>query len=124
MMLACPIDMTLAVAGDVVVGLVASARTYDGARELEGVWVAPPARRKGLADELLRRHVATPVRRPRPSAWRATVTVGERDTVEPLDHALRMSIARRLLERAGFAITPPPQRVVDVDPSAISATRR
>ena len=123
MLLACPFDMTLAVAGDVVVGLVASARTYDGARELEGVWVAPPARRQGLAGELLRRHVATPFEAA-PSEWRATVTVGERDPVEPLDHGLRMSIARRLLERAGFAITPPPQRVVDIDPSAISATRR
>ena len=123
MLLACPFDMTLAVAGDLVVGLVASARTHDGARELEGVWVAPPARRQGLAEELLRRHVATPFELA-PSEWRATVTVGERDPVEPLDHGLRMSIARRLLERAGFAITPPPQRVVDIDPSAISATRR
>jgi hypothetical protein len=35
-----------------------------------------------------------------------------------------MSIARRLLERARFAITPPPRRVVDIDASAVSATRR
>jgi GNAT superfamily N-acetyltransferase len=125
MLLACPFDMTLAVAGDVVVGLVASARTFDGARELEGVWVAPPARRQGLATELLRRHVATEFQQPAAtSEWRATVTVGERDPVEPLEHGLRMSIARRLLESAGFEITEPPQRVVDVDPSAVAAIRR
>ncbi len=118
-------DLTLAVAGDVVVGLVASSRTSDGARQLDGIWVAPPVRRQGLATELLRRHVDTQVQplAATPS-WRATVAVGERDPVEPLDHGLRMTVARRLLERAGFETDAAPERIADVDRSAISATRR
>ena len=118
-------DLTLAVVGDVVVGLVASSQTSDGARRLDGVWVAPPVRRQGLATELLRRHVDTRVQPPAATAsWRATVAVGERDPVEPLDHGLRMTVARRLLERAGFETDAAPERIADVDRSAISATRR
>jgi GNAT superfamily N-acetyltransferase len=119
-------ELTLAVADDVVVGLVSSARRFDGPRELEGLWVAPAARRQGLATELLRRHLTTSFTSPAASdaAWQATVTVGERDPVEPLDHALRMSIARRILERAGFQLEPAPERLTAVDPSAISASTK
>jgi acetoin utilization protein AcuC len=116
-------DVTLAVAGEVVVGVVVSSSTVDGARALHGTWVAPPARRRGLAGELLRRHLATAFE-PVPSEWRASVMVGERDPVQPLDHGLRVSIARRLLEGAGFVITGPARRLGDVDPSALAAIRR
>ena len=125
LLMSCPIDLTLAVSGDLVVGLVAGARRYDGPRDVLGVWVAPPARRRGLATEMLTRHVATafPSSGAGGGPWHATVTVGERDPVEPLDHALRISIARRILERAGFEPTDPPERVTAVDPRAIAAVR-
>jgi acetoin utilization protein AcuC len=120
----CPMELTLAVADDVVVGLVSSARRLDGPRELDGVWVVRQARRRGLAGDLLRRHLATSFPSPpgTPRTWLATVSVGERDPVEPLDHALRMSIARRLLERAGFQVDGTPDRLAAVDRSAISAS--
>ena len=123
LVISMPLDLTLAVADDIVVGLVDSARTHDGGRDLLGVWVAPVARRRGLATELLRRHIASRLDPP-PTEWRASVAVGERDPVEPIDHALRISIARRILERAGFQLTEPPDRVLAVDPHAIAAVRR
>ena len=54
----------------------------------------------------------------------ATVTVAERDPVEPLDVALRGRIARRLLEEAGFRVGPADDPGIRAaDPSAVSAMR-
>jgi hypothetical protein len=54
----------------------------------------------------------------------ALVTVAERDPVGPLDHELRASIARRLLERAGFSVEAAAAPLRGIDPRAIRAIRR
>jgi ribosomal protein S18 acetylase RimI-like enzyme len=99
------VDLTVAVSAADVVGLVASvppASAADGdRRSILAIGVTPDYRRRGLATELLARHVASfdPG-----TAWSATVTAAERDPIEPLDRAVRATIARRLLERAGLEV--------------------
>jgi GNAT superfamily N-acetyltransferase len=122
------VGLTIAVDRVRVIGLVASAPAAGeeageagAARSLLAVGVAPDARRRGLATELLARHVAsfdsvTP--------WSATVTGAERDPVEPLDRTMRASIARRLLERTGFDVQPAGGPLGRADPEAFEATRR
>jgi GNAT superfamily N-acetyltransferase len=113
--------MTLAVDGATAVGIAASVATEEGGRELLLLAVAPPARRSGLATELLRRHIATA---PPPGAgWHARVTVAERDPVEPLDRQLRATITRRLLLGAGFEVSRAAGEVGRADPVAIDAVR-
>jgi acetoin utilization protein AcuC len=118
------VEATAAVAGQVVVGLVASAPVDggepDGPHLLLTVGVAPDARNAGLATALLRRHVnAAPAR-----DWRASVTLAERDPVEPLDRSIRASIAQRLLDGAGFEVASEAGPVGRADPPAIEAARR
>ena len=118
------LDLTIAVDGARVVGLVASAAaTSDGTggpREILAVGVAPSARRQGLASAILARHLASfdPG-----TAWSATVTLAERDPVEPLDRSVRAAVARRLLERAGFDVQPAGGPLGRADPAAIVATK-
>ncbi len=123
------LDLTIAAVGGRVVGLVASAAetattaTTVGAgssRSILAVGVAPEARRRGLATELLKRHLASfdPT-----TAWSATVTAAERDPVEPLDRAVRATIARRRLERHGFDVAPAAGQLGRADPAALEATR-
>jgi ribosomal protein S18 acetylase RimI-like enzyme len=121
------VGLTIAVAETRVVGLVASAwATADvtaeagAARSILAVGVAPEARRHGLATELLARHLAS---FDRATAWSATVTGAERDPVEPLDRAVRASIARRLLERTGFDVQSAGGPLGRADPDALEATR-
>jgi acetoin utilization protein AcuC len=100
-----------AVAGvvdDVIVGL---ALVADG--RLLALGVAPEHRRAGLAAALLERLA------PR----EATVTVAERDPVDPLPHVDRMAIARRLLERAGLDVRAADGPLASVDRASITATR-
>jgi acetoin utilization protein AcuC len=94
--------VTAALEGAEIVGLVVSApsRADPLADELLAVGVAPAFRRQGLAAAMLARHVA--VRRPGDRSLVANVTVAERDPIEPLPVELRASIARRLLDGAGF----------------------
>ena len=118
------LDVTIAVVGSRVVGLVASmAATTDAGspRSILAIGVAPGARRRGLATQLLSRHLASfdPA-----TAWSATVTGAERDPVEPLDRNLRATIARRLFERSGFTVRPAGGQIGRADPAAIEATRR
>jgi acetoin utilization protein AcuC len=80
--------VTAAVVDATIVGSAVTAP--DG--ELIALGVAPAHRQRGLAAGLL---AASP-------ATHATVTMAERDPVEPLDVALRIPFARRLLEGAGF----------------------
>ena len=117
------VDLTIAVAGALVVGLVASASSTvvgDRRRSLLAVGVSPAWRRQGLATALLARHVGSfdPA-----TAWTATITAAERDPFEPLDRALRATIARRLLERSGFDVQPAGEEIGRADPAAIEATR-
>ena len=55
---------------------------------------------------------------------RAAVGVAERDVVEPLDVALRIEIATRLLRGAGFELVPVSPDVRRDDPWAIAAVLR
>ncbi len=112
-----PARVSAAVVGSSVVGLAVSAPAdpRDGAMELLGLGVAPAFRRQGLAGRLLAEHVV--------SGTLASVTLAERDVVEPLDRGLRASIARRLLEGAGFELKPADGAIGAVDPLAITARR-
>jgi acetoin utilization protein AcuC len=107
-----------AVAGDAIVGL-AVAGPSGAPRQLLALGVAPAFRRQGLAGRLLSALAAQV-----DGEVEALVTVAERDPVEPLDHALRASIARRLLERAGFSVEAADAPLMRVDPYAQRATRR
>ena len=51
----------------------------------------------------------------------ALVGVAERDVVEPLPVEMRIDVARRLLEGAGFVIRAPSPDVTRDDPRAIAA---
>jgi hypothetical protein len=52
------------------------------------------------------------------------VTLAERDPVDPLPREARISIARRLFERAGLEISAADNAVRAIDPSAIKAWKR
>ncbi|MEA2611775.1 MAG: acetoin utilization protein AcuC [Chloroflexota bacterium] len=109
-----------AVAGTRVVGLaVAGPRDGRAKREHLVVGVAPAFRRQGLATRLLDACVAAA-----DVDLTAEVTVAERDPIEPLDRALRATIARQLLERAGFEIAAAADDVRLADPGALRALRR
>ena len=113
-----------AVAGNVAVGVAISvpARQPAGAgfEDLLAVGVTPTRRRSGLATSLLAELVRT---MPAGRAIRAAVGVAERDVHEPLDRALRATIARRLLVSAGFTVDRAPDPVGRADPQAIVARR-
>jgi acetoin utilization protein AcuC len=108
---------TAAVAGSTIVGLAVAA-DRDGVSELLAVGVAPGHRRQGLGTALLGALVeaaAGPIS--------AVVTLAERDPVEPLDRAVRATIARRMLESAGFTVRPAEAAVARLDGGALSALR-
>ena len=109
-----------AIAGDVLVGVAVAAVDAEqpGAELLLAVGVAPDRRGRGLAGGLLKMLVAG---RPAGVAMRAAVNVAERDVVEPLDGAVRMAIAARLLVGAGFELRPVSPDVRRDDPWAITA---
>ena len=118
------VETTLGVVGDVVVGLVASGPVHpgepDGPRSVLAVGVARSNRGRGLARALLGAHLEV-----RPGReWRAAVTLAERDPVEPLDRTTRATIARRLLEAAGFEVAPADGPIGRADPLALDAIRR
>jgi acetoin utilization protein AcuC len=116
------VSVTAAIVQDVIVGAIVSAAAESGAgREILAVGVTPEHRGHGLATSMLQAHVAS--FGPGDERLAATITVAERDPVEPFDHALRASIARRLFEGAGFEIRPASGRVRSVDPLALEATR-
>jgi ribosomal protein S18 acetylase RimI-like enzyme len=102
----------------VLVGVAVAAPTLPGAsaETLLGLGVAPAYRRRGLGRALLGRLVAD---RPPGLAMTATVNAAERDVVEPIDVALRIDIAGRLLRGAGFDLPPVSPDVRRDDPWAI-----
>ena len=115
------VSVTAAIVQDVMVGAVVSAAAESGVgREILAIGVAPEHRGHGLASAMLEAHVAS--FRPGDESLSATITVAERDPIEPLDHALRASIARRLFEGAGFEVRPASGRLRGVDPLALEAT--
>ena len=120
------LSLTMAVVGATAVGLVVSALDDPVAREagrsVLAVGVAPAWRRQDLATGLLGAHVETFGRAGTP--WTASVTLAERDPVEPLDGALRSAIAARIFARAGFTGEGPDRRLRQVDPGAVRFVRR
>ncbi|HEX5590559.1 MAG TPA: GNAT family N-acetyltransferase [Candidatus Limnocylindrales bacterium] len=113
------VRVTAATAGQSIVGAVVSAAP-EATRLLLAVGVAPAHRGRGLATELVRRHVAAAQAGDR---WESVVTVAERDVVEPLPRATRAGIARRLLEGAGFTVERAAGAVGAADPLALVARR-
>ena len=112
-----PAVVSAAVVGSTVVGLAVSLPTdpRDGSREMLAMGVAPDHRRMGLAAELLRAH-AVP-------GSHALVTLAERDPFDPMPRDLRASLARRLLEGAGFEIGAVDDVIRSIDPAALMARR-
>jgi acetoin utilization protein AcuC len=112
-----------AVAGDVLVGVAVAAPAGGavGEETLLVVGVAPSHRGAGLGRALLRALVEG---RASGVTMRAAVSVAERDVVEPLDVALRMDIATRLLRGAGFDLVPVSPDVRRDDPWAMAAVLR
>jgi acetoin utilization protein AcuC len=109
-----------AVDGATIVGVaMAVSRSHGSSPDLVAFGVAPAYRKRGIGTRLL----AALVERVG-GELDATVTVAERDPIEPLDHRLRLSIARRLLERAGFEVRAADGALGEIDPLAIRATRR
>ena len=115
------LSVTAAVVQDVVVGAVVSAASATGdGRQVLSVGVAPEHRGHGLAAAMLEAHVGS--FRPGDEPISATVTVAERDWVEPLEPALRASVARRLFEGAGFSLRPVDGGVRAIDPLAFEVS--
>jgi ribosomal protein S18 acetylase RimI-like enzyme len=105
------------VVGPTVVGLAIS-RVEGESEELLALGVEPAHRRQRLGGKLLEAHASAD------RASTAEVTLAERDVLEPLDRAVRASIARRLLERAGYRVESAAGAVRSVDPAAIAARRQ
>jgi GNAT superfamily N-acetyltransferase len=108
-----------AVTEGVIVGaaVAASDRVEPGRDRLLALGLAPGLRRQGIGRALL----ATLVERDRPLV--ASVTLAERDPVEPLERPLRAQIARRLLEGSGFRIEAVSDDSARIDPDALTAVR-
>ena len=111
--------VTAAIVDGWVAGAVVSA-SGNGGRSLLGLGVAPGFRRRGLAAELLGRHLAAAGQQAR---WEAVVTLAERDPVDPLPRATRRAIARGLLEGDGFTTERPGGAVGAADPGALLGLR-
>jgi GNAT superfamily N-acetyltransferase len=108
-----------AVSSGVIVGAAVAAqdRFRTGRERLIALGVAPGVRRRGIGRALL----AALVARGRPLV--TTVTLAERDPIEPFDRALRARIARQLLEGAGFRVGSTSDDVSRIDPESVTAVR-
>jgi GNAT superfamily N-acetyltransferase len=111
-----------ALEGTTVVGLAITRHADDAARsDLLVLGVAPEWRRRGLATRLLAKRLEWT--RPGDADHEALITVAERDPFEPLDVAMRVAIARRLLGGAGFTLAAAGTTIGSADPTAVRATR-
>ncbi len=108
--------VTAAVQDTTVVGLVVVDRPGG---ELLALGVAPSQRRTGIARDLL----AVERARPDGSAAVAELTMAERDVEDPLDRSVRASVARGLLEAAGFTVVPPDPVLQALDPMLLALQR-
>jgi acetoin utilization protein AcuC len=117
-----PVRVSAAVSDGAVVGAVVSLFER-GSRRLLAVGVAPDRRRQGLASSLLGRHLDADAAEEGGGSWTALVTVAERDPFEPLPRTTRSSVARRLLERAGFEVVRASGTFGVADPRAVEGRR-
>ncbi len=108
-----------AVSDGVIVGAaaVAADRVEAGRERLLALGVAPGLRRRGIARGLL----AALVELGRPLV--ASVSLAERDPVEPLARPVRALVTRRLLEEAGFRVSAVSGDLARIDPDAVTAVR-
>jgi len=107
-----------AVEGTAVVGLALTRYADDAARsDLLALGIAPAWRQRGLAAQLL----VTRLQQARPGDvdHEALITVAERDPFEPLDVAIRVAIARRLLTGTGYHVAPAGGAIGAADSTAI-----
>ncbi|HKG56000.1 MAG TPA: acetoin utilization AcuC family protein [Candidatus Limnocylindrales bacterium] len=108
-----------ALAGDVVVGLAVAEAGHEATpSEILALGVTPEHRRRGLGSALLAALVDAV-----PGPVQATVTLAERDPIEPLDRRLRASIARTMFERARFDVTAARSAASALDALAVAAVR-
>jgi acetoin utilization protein AcuC len=112
-----PVGVSAAVVGADVIGLAVSLPSdpRDESRELLALGVAPGFRRQGIGTDLLRAQAT--------SGSYGTVTLAERDPIDPLRRDVRASIARRLFDAAGFDVGGVDDVVRSIDPAAITARR-
>ncbi len=89
-------------------------------REILGLGVAPDHRRRGIGTALLAACIAAG---PGDADHVAVVTLAERDPVDPLDVATRGRIARRVLEGAGFRLSPADPAIRAANPTAVTGHR-
>jgi acetoin utilization protein AcuC len=113
---------SVAVDGATVVGAVLSRLANPDSRraDLLALGVAAATRRQGLAGRLLAAHLDA---LPAGIDVAAEVTAAERDPSDPLDGALRRTVARRVLEASGFVVVPAESAVRSADPASLSAVR-
>jgi acetoin utilization protein AcuC len=111
--------LTVALAGDRIVGVALLTGEPGGTWALAVVGVAPSNRRQGIGTALLRAALET-VGADRVSA---TTGVAERDPHDPLPVETRTIIARRLFESGGFRISAAPGARGRADPAALVARR-
>jgi GNAT superfamily N-acetyltransferase len=110
-----------ALEGTTVVGLAITRHADHAARsDLLALGVAPSWRRQGLATRLLAARMEWT--RPGDVDHEALITVAERDVFEPIDVAMRVAIARRLLTGAEYRVSSPGGAIGSTDPTAIRAT--
>jgi acetoin utilization protein AcuC len=113
--------VSIAVAGETVVGTVVTDMTESDRPTLLAIGVAAPWRRQGLARTLLTRHVGS--LGDTKGRLTAEITLAERDPFDPIDVTDRREIARRLLETTGFEIVPSDPALQAADPGTITAVR-
>ena len=113
--------ISAALDGTTVVGLAITRHADHATRsDLLALGIAPAWRRQGLATRLLAARLDAT--RPRDVDYQALVTVAERDPIEPLEMAIRSTIARRLFTGAGFTTSSAGGLLGAADPSAVRAT--
>ncbi len=115
------VRLTAAVNGDAIVGLVASSDVGPiaiarGGRVILAIGVAPAYRRRGLAREMLVRHIAA---QQDATGWEAEVSVAERDWIEPATHDTRLATAASLFSAAGMHPVPATDDLRSVDRRAV-----
>ena len=114
-----PARAVAAVAGDVVVGLAVLGPVVRAEESsVLALGVAPPLRRQGLGTALLSSLADTD-----PDRIVASVGVADRDPFDPLPYDDRLRVAQKVMERAGFSVSPSDGAAARIDPGRLVGTR-